>query len=550
MRKELLYKKSGFPGTPREAVKAVFKTSRVFKTLLFLWVCSWVAPLGVWAHPHPNPAGEDQGDGTGLQVLGGALKIGGYLKTRLTAETDTRKIDGEAPPTTVFSNRSRIVTAGEESGPAVTALSPEPRHAGHGGSAPSSSGGSAAEDDFADGTSLRAELSAVFSRKEGGIKLSLRKNVGPLFNLIDAAAGKAELDKDLNYFDFVNAYGWFNLWDNMITVSAGIIDDGIFGTSALEDTATDAGYDTVRGLRLAVTPWKIPGLLFGTAWDFGTYLGGDQYFGIDQNANAMAEADQNRVFDTFTSLFSQTRIGALYIHERWGGVSVSVKPNGLYYNGLLYPGEALWHGINLLFGIKVTALLDFRFIFEGELRNMGIDSRLSKEAASIMAGLSSTVLDSKAQQKYAETFMPGSDFYFSAVCEYFYDLSFGARYHLTMFDKVGYLEADEVTAYTLHEIRIFGSYKIFDWFTAGFQVQFDIDGLASHSYDTSHKIAGRDSVFKGFYLKPGLTFTIAEGLSFSLTDKIYFYNESYVANAYGGGGYILNQIQLNFIWSF
>jgi hypothetical protein len=328
------------------------------------------------------------------------------------------------------------------------------------------------------------------------------------------------------------------------------MDDGIFGTSALEDTATDSDYDAVQGLRLAVTPWKIPGLLFGVAWDFGTYLGGDQYVGIDQNTNAVAEADQNRVFDTLTSLFSQTRIGAVYIHERWGGVSVSMKPNGFYYNNLLYPGEALWHGIDLLFGIKATALLDFRFIFEGELRNLGIDNRLSKEAAGILAGLRSTTLNSKAQQEYVETFMPGYDLYFSAVCEYFYNLSFGARYHLARFDEVGYLEADEVTAYTLHEIRLFGTYKLFSWLAAGLEAQFDIDGLVSHNYDPSHQIAGRDSIFKGFYLKPSLTFTIGEGLSFALRDKIYVYNESYVANAYFDGGYIMNQVQLDFTWSF
>ncbi|MDR2797589.1 MAG: hypothetical protein LBB80_04535 [Treponema sp.] len=515
------------------------------KAALFLQVFCLFTILG-WGHPHPNPADEDHGDATSLQILGGNLKIGGSLKVRLMTETDTR----EDAPTTVFfddsRNNSRFVTDGDET------FSPPPKrfHPGHGGSAPSSGSGSASGDDFADGTSLRAELSTVFSRQEGGIKLTLRKNVGPLFDLVDSSTGKAELDEDLNYFGLTNAYGWFNLWDNMITVTAGIIADGIMGTSALEDTATDSDYDAVRGLRLAVTPWKIPGLLFGVAWDVGTYLGGDQYFGIDQNTNTLAEADRNRIFDSLTSLFSQTRIGALYIHERWGGLSVSMKPNGFYYNNLLYPGEELWHGIDLLFGIKATALLDFRFIFEGELRNLGIDNRLSKEAAGILAGLKSTTLNSKAQQEYAETFMPGYDLYFSAVCDYFYNLSFGARYHLTMFDKVGYREADEVTAYKLHEIRLFGTYKIFSWLAAGLETQFDIDGLPSHSYDPSHKIDGRDSIFKGFYLKPSLTFTIGEGLSFVLRDKVYFYNDSYVANAYSKGGYIMNQVQLDFIWSF
>ncbi|MDR2394784.1 MAG: hypothetical protein LBD93_11625 [Treponema sp.] len=512
------------------------------KAALFLQAFCLCTILG-WAHPHPNPADEDHGDATSLQILGGNLKIGGSLKVRLMTETDTR----EDATTTVFfddsRNNSRFETLGED-------LPPPRFHPGHGGSAPSSGGGSASGDDFADGTSLRAELSAVFSRQEGGIKLTLRKNVGPLFDLVDSSTGKPELDEDLNYFGLTNAYGWFNLWDNMITVTAGIINDGIMGTSALEDTATDSDYDAVRGLRLAVTPWKIPGLLFGVAWDFGTYLGGDQYFGIDQNTNTVAEADRNRVFDSLTSLFSQTRIGALYIHERWGGLSVSMKPKGFYYNNLLYPGEELWHGIDLLFGIKATALLDFRFIFEGELRNLGIDTRLSKEAAGILAGLTSTTLNSKAQQEYAETFMPGYDLYFSTVCDYFYNLSFGARYHLAMFDKVGYLEADEVTAYKLHEIRLFGTYKIFSWFAAGLETQWDIDGLTDHNYDPSHKIDGRDSIFKGFYLKPSFTFTIGEGLSFVLRDKIYFYNESYVANAYPEGGYSMNQVQLDFIWNF
>lgn len=78
-------------------------------------------------------------------------------------------------------------------------------HVGHGGSAPSSSSGSVSEDD---GTSLTAELSAVFSRREGGIKLTLRKNVGPLFDLVDSSTGKPQLDADLNYFDLANALLW------------------------------------------------------------------------------------------------------------------------------------------------------------------------------------------------------------------------------------------------------------------------------------------------------------------------------------------------------
>jgi hypothetical protein len=510
------------------------------KAALFLPVFCLSAILG-WAHPHPNPADEDPGDSASLQMPGGNLKIGGFLKTRFMTETDTR----EDAPTTVFFDDTRnsagFATDGEE---------PIRFHAGHGGSAPSSGSGSASEDDFAGGTSLRAELSAVFSRKEGGIKLTLRKNLGPLFDEVDSSTGKAQLDEDLNYLGLANAYGWFNLWDNMITVAAGIIEDGIFGTSVLEDTATGSDYDAVRGLRLAVTPWKIPGFLFGAAWDFGAYLGDDQYFGIGQNVNTLAEADRNRVFDSLTSLFSRTRIGAVYIHERWGGASVSMKPNGLYYNKLLYPEKELWHGINLLFGIKVAALLDFSFIVEGELRNLGIDRRLAKGAAGILAGLTTTTLSDKAKQGYAETFMPGYDFYFSALCDYFYNLSLGARYHLTMFDEVGYPEADEVTAYKLHEIRLFGAYKIFPWFAAGLETQVDIDGLPSHSYDPSHKIDDRDSIFKGFYLKPSLVFTIGEGISFVLRNKIYFYNESYVANAYSGGGYGMNQVQLDFIWSF
>jgi hypothetical protein len=303
-----------------------------------------------------------------------------------------------------------------------------------------------------------------------------------------------------------------------------------------------------------VTPWKIPGFLFGAAWDFGTYFGNDQYFGLDGSAGSLAEADEkrnrNRVFDSPASLLSRTRIGAVYIHERWGGVSVSMKPNGLYYNSVLCPGEELWHGIDLLFGIKVTAPSDFRFIFEGELRNLGIDDRLSKAASGIRAGLGSTPLDAEHQRSYAEAFMPGYDLYFSAVCDYFYDLSFGARYRLAVFDKTGYADADEMTAYKLHEIRLFGAYQIFPWFAAGLETQFDIDGLPSHSYDPGHKIEGRDSIFKGFYLKPGFTFTLGEGLSFVLRDKVYFYNEGYVANGYADGGYVINQVQLDFAWSF
>jgi hypothetical protein len=276
-------------------------------------------------------------------------------------------------------------------------------------------------------------------------------------------------------------------------------------------------------------------------------LGTEANFGSDAY---IAKEDEKRIFDSAESFFSRTRFGALYIHEGWGGVSLSIKPKGFYYDSIISPEENLSHGLDLLFGVKVTALsrYDTLFIVEGEFRNIGIDNSLLKAAAPIVAGATAT--HSEAEKKYAATFMPGFDLYFSVINEYFYNTVLGARYRLYNLDKVGNTVYDEEAAFMLHEMRLFGSYKIAPWLTAGLETQFELDGITLHEKSEDHKTEGRDSIFKGFYLQPSLIFTIGKGLSFVVRDKVYFYNESWIANPYSNGAYLLNQVKLDFIWSF
>ncbi|MDR2500352.1 MAG: hypothetical protein LBD37_04645 [Treponema sp.] len=545
MGKRLFLEKGGFAGQDPAKPKSRFKINAVLQAALFFPVFCLGAAFSAWPHPHSNPA-DERGESRSLEVLGGEVSIGGYLKTRLMIETDTRKKeDGAESPTSVFFDTRRSAAPAPEDGgfPVV-------QHAGHGGSAPSA-GGSGAEDDFDDGTSLRAELSAVFSRKEGGMKLTFRKNMGPLILGVDGE-GEAVEDESVNFLDTINAYGWFNVWNNVFTITAGIIGDGIFGTSALEHTATDTSYDEVRGIRVAVTPFKIPGLLFGLSWDAGTYLGSSLYggsFGANFGSGAyVAEADQPRFFDSLASFFSQTRFGALYIHETLGGLSLSVKPKGFFYDGVITPGNAFGHGFDLLFGIQAAVLsrYDFLFILEGEFRNIGIDQELVKAAAPLVAGTASA---GEAEKRYAASCMPGFDLYFTAINEYFYDTRLGARYRLHSLNKVGDTVYDEECSFVYHEVRLFGSYQMRPKVAAGLEVQFDIDGVTLHE-ELNHKTPDRDSVFKGCYLQPGLTFTIGKGLSIVIQDKLYLYNERYIANPYPDGGYLLNQVKLDFIWSF
>jgi hypothetical protein len=114
-----------------------------------------------------------------------------------------------------------------------------------------------------DAGASRLRLNLLYESDIGGIKGRIQQSLDPSIDVTTSSPGSpSSVVLGGNVAVGGWAYGWVNLLDKMVVISAGQIEDGIWGVGGVVDT----NFDAVKGVRLAVNP--IDGLSLGLAVPF------------------------------------------------------------------------------------------------------------------------------------------------------------------------------------------------------------------------------------------------------------------------------------------
>lgn len=117
-----------------------------------------------------------------------------------------------------------------------------------------------------DAGASQLQLNLLYESDIGGMKARIQQSLDPeIDTTASGSSSKVTLGGHVALGGW--AYGWVNLLDKMVVISAGKIDDNIWGTGGV----TDYDFDAVSGVRLAINP--IDGLSLGLAVPFAA---GDQ----------------------------------------------------------------------------------------------------------------------------------------------------------------------------------------------------------------------------------------------------------------------------------
>lgn len=177
-----------------------------------------------------------------------------------------------------------------------------------------------------DAGASRLRLNLLYESDIGGMKARIQQSLDPSSDVTvttkDNNDDDVETSAKLALGGHVAiggwAYGWVNLLDKMVVISAGKIDDNIWGTGGV----VDSNFDAVSGVRLAVAP--IDGLSLGLAVPF-------------------AQGDGQEVSLPFKNM----NFGAKYTAPAF---SVAV---GLKLNAKLNSADEEETGTEVLFGVNV-----------------------------------------------------------------------------------------------------------------------------------------------------------------------------------------------------
>jgi hypothetical protein len=108
-----------------------------------------------------------------------------------------------------------------------------------------------------DAGASRLRLNLLYESDIGGIKGRIQQSLDPSISI---EGSDTTFSGNIAFGGW--AYGWVNLLDKMVVISAGQIDDNIWGIG----NVADFNFDAVKGVRLAVNP--IDGLSLGLAVPF------------------------------------------------------------------------------------------------------------------------------------------------------------------------------------------------------------------------------------------------------------------------------------------
>jgi hypothetical protein len=365
----------------------------------------------------------------------------------------------------------------------------------------------------ADAVGARFDLSFSYIRGPIGTKLTFRSD-------------------NLESPGLLNAYGFVNLFGGIVNVTGGMIDDAIWGSTMFSSTETDTSLTSVTGIRIAIAPFA--GFSIGAAWDLTKInnYNTDTPVGKELVAGPAFDSKYGTSI-TPGGFFGNTRFGVIYTNDAFGGASVELKLNGSKYNPT--EDKNLGLGADLLWALKVTAVQNLALTFDGYFDNIFVSADYAKDYG--IAPSNRWLASFRGDYKIGDP------------------LTVGLKVRLwgegtnkgesSIADSENYLNFDA---------RIFGYYDITQVFNLGAEIGLGINGAPK---DTADGWNNDESTFKDIWIKPKATFTLSEGLTFVVYDKIDIMMANFWKNTYTDGatppekaGYLNNKFQLDFVWTF
>ena len=401
--------------------------------------------------------------------------------------------------------------------------------------------------DNGEGIQAQLNLGAAYQNGPLGFKLNLRKNLG------------VQPDgSDFPVFEVNNGYCWFDLFDKLVTVSAGIIDDSVWGTDALGGTASDTNYDAVSGVRLAIQP--IEGLSFGVSW---------KLFDVERSIGPAAGLDENWVrkqpqgswtYDsgfTASEFFSNTVIGALYTQDFFG-VSLSARFHPDYVAG---DYTHYRRGFDLLYGAKVKPISALTLTVDGYFTGLGVNDDSIKNIIidDVQDPNDANSLISNPAHGYWKYTTPRQVVTGAGSYRINDKTTALARFQLANTSGINITRAewDSDEDFGSWNIRLQGAYKPTPHITTALRGQFNFKYKGKSTKNLNDSLPGdlKREDFTDFYLMPALVLSITKGLSIGFYDFVWFYTAKGWDNPYKNStgkpeGFTKNAFVIDLIMSF
>jgi hypothetical protein len=442
---------------------------------------------------------QDDEEGGAVQVGGGTLKIKGFVKSGVNATGN---------------NANKLVGKGVSEQEMVNGI--------YGGEATTDDQGNpkAADDKVLftpwnddEGAALRAQVQLDYVNENVGASIRLRSDL----DRIDGTS------KPFNTY-VSHAYGWFGFLNNIVEVSAGLLNNGKWGTWT--GFHIDDSLDNKNGVKLEIKP--IEGLSFGinTVYLAGAGIEADQVFNKGVYGVKFQIPDTFGIAaefvgysDKYKDIWLKNIVGgynymSLSVDPATGNPTVSFSSDTDYLDGLAETDFGTLFSA-YFYGVENLALdLDGTFATYKSGDDVTSAFGLSLQGLYTLNALKAGLKIDLGTASYSED---GNGFSF-------FDLVFIPK----------------------------ASYDITEWFTAGLEIPIGIvDNLAGIG-----AVEVKD--WKGGFqigVKPKLSFTLGGGASVVVFYKLDVYTAGHLTKVMGQSvkdpeALFTNTVQLDFIWTF
>lgn len=213
------------------------------------------------------------------------------------------------------------------------------------------------------GTPFRAELDAQYVKGNIGAKLGLIYDAG------DGIGVGGDLPASIAHLPaFYNAYAWADLFKDHFRINGGLMDDAAWGNNDIGTGNTSL--DAITGVRLEIKP--VTGLNIGVSMPLTGYFEHNEVTVLDWLTDTIIGVGYSKA--DFISVNAALRFPKAYSYGKSSITSIgeyaSPAPSPYDEDGKTKQNKRA-AGVDILFGINLTAVKNLQILADGEFYNIG-----------------------------------------------------------------------------------------------------------------------------------------------------------------------------------